>query len=383
MGRESRRVLAIVIGLPLVLGVALPAVAAGHRAAPPLALRANKVRTGDVVPATTPSAASGLALVQSFGTVSSFTDYNSANEAIDVVHAASSGFYQILFRGLGFLGGDAQVSAVSADVTCAVNSWGTSGPDLVVNVNCYDTTGTPADATFYVLATRPNSAPNQPHGVFDYDLVYKNSGKLTGAYQYNSSHQTNSVTHPATGEYVVRMPGPGVTGDTKGTVKVSAFGPGAGSCQVASWKTTTSGELIGVRCFSATGMLQDRQFTVVYARGNNLMGQNGKVDANAFASGTQDLYEPKFQFDSKAGARVSVAHLDVGTYEVLFVGTHTAGHQFPNPLGNLMITPVANAYRRCGMDYTPFSRTPTLRVICTDAIGSVADSRFTVQFRIH
>jgi hypothetical protein len=113
------------------------------------------------------------------------------------------------------------------------------------------------------------------------------------------------------------------------------------------------------------------------------MGQNGKVDANAFASGGRDLYQPAFQFDSTAGARVSVAHLDVGTYEVLFVGTHTAGHQFPNPLGNLMITPVGTADRRCAMDYTPFSRTPTVRITCTNAIGSAADARFTVQFRIH
>jgi hypothetical protein len=168
-----------------------------------------------------------------------------------------------------------------------------------------------------------------------------------------------------------------VSGASKGTIHVSPFGVGAGSCQVAASRTTSIGEQIAVRCFTATGIPQNRQFTVVYARGNNLMGQNGKLDANAAATGTQALYQPTVQFDSKAGARISIVHLDRGLYEVLFIGTNPT-HHFSGGFGDLQITPIASQFRRCGVALIPLHQ-PFALVGCGNVSNAPTNTSFSVQ----
>jgi hypothetical protein len=245
-----------------------------------------------------------------------------------------------------------------------------------VNVDCYDLSGTLSDENFSVLATQPNARPHAPAGVFDYDWVH-NSHVLVGIYQYNSSRRKNSVRHPATGRYLVSMPGPGVAGASKGTVKVTAYGPGPGACQVVSWRTVSTGEQIGVACFGPGGIPGNRDFTIAYARGNNLMGQNGKETANALAAGSRTLYQPAVQFDSKAGARVSVLHLDRGIYEVIFVGTNPTGH-FLGGLGDAQVTAVGSTSRHCGIALAP-SHTPIAIVTCLDGHGHQVNTAFTAQ----
>src|SRR5262249_30215671 len=160
-------------------------------------------------------------------------------------------------------------------------------------VGCFDRTGVAGEQEFDLLVTQPVLPPN---GVLDYAWVFKPNGPLRGLYEYNSSGKTNSVAHLGTGRYLVTMPGPRTPAVNTGTVKVSAYGFVPGSCQLAKWTATPTAQLIYVDCFSVTGAGQDRDFTVSYARGNNLMGQNGLQDANALADGRADLYQPRVQF---------------------------------------------------------------------------------------
>jgi hypothetical protein len=213
--------------------------------------------------------------------------------------------------------------------------------------------------------------------VLDYSWVYKPNGRLTNRWSYNSSHKVNSVRHLATGEYQVTMPGPGRTGANAGTVKVTPYGIGGGSCQVFTWRTTRTGELVTVRCFKASGAPQDREFDIVYARGNNLMGQNGKTTANAYANGTATLYQPSVQFDSRRHARVTVVHLDRGLYEVILVGSNAG--PFPGGFGNVQVSAVAGTLRYCTANPRP-TRTPTVFVDCVKAAGNAVDTAFTVQW---
>jgi hypothetical protein len=62
-------------------------------------------------------------------------------------------------------------------------------------------------------------------------------------------------------------------------------------------------------------------------RGNNLIAQNGLIDANAKvqAVGRAPVYQPATQFNSKRGARVTAAHLDRGQYLVFFAGSSPTG----------------------------------------------------------
>jgi hypothetical protein len=328
------------------------------------------------VPDASPSARAGFAAVE-FNSLNHSTSYNSSGGAIGVTHS-SAGLYTVTFFGQsGFVGGDVQVSTLSPVGTCSVDSWGVSAGDLNIGVDCYNLSGALNDEDFSVLATQPLAAPHAPAGVLDYDWVYTSHGVLTGIYQFNSSHRRNSVRHLGTGRYLVSMPGPGTVGATKGTVKVTAYGAGPGGCQVVSWRTVSTGELVGVACFGLGGVPGDRDFTIAYARGNNLMGQNGKETANALAVGTRTLYQPTVQFDSRPGARVSVLHLDRGIYEVIYVGTNPTGH-FNGGLGDAQLTAVGTTYRHCGIALAP-SHTPIAIVTCLDGHGNRVNTAFTAQ----
>src|SRR5579859_7315257 len=218
------RRLRILIGLAALLATAT---------ATPAAANAGLAKTS----ASASSARAGFAYVASIGLPLAGAVYNSTGGAVTSTHLRT-GQYEVTFDKLSFVGGDVQVSSLQG-IPCVVVSWGPQNTALAVFVNCYNQFGDLVDAGFEALVTQVRSKPN---GVLDYDWVYQSSGRLTGSFEYNSSHKVNSVRHPATGEYVVTMPGPGRKGASQGTVSVTAYGGGGGSCQVARWLTTGSGE---------------------------------------------------------------------------------------------------------------------------------------------
>lgn len=335
----------------------------------------ESARSVQAVPAKTSSATAGFAYVVSEGLLLAGADYNSTGGAVAASHVGT-GQYEVVFSNLGFAGGDAQVTSLQG-IPCVVVSWFPSGADLNVFVNCYARLVGLVDAGFEVLVTRPKT---RPAGTFDYDWVNKASGKLTGVYQYNSSHKVNSVRHPATGEYVVTMPGPGPTGASKGTVMVSAYGAAGGSCQVARWLTTKTGEQITVHCYNGIGAPRNRKFDIIYARGTNLMGQNGETTANAFADSGRVMYQPKVQFDSRRGARVTILHLDRGFYEAVFIGS-TPNNGPNGGRGNIQVTPVSDAARTCEIQPT-FAHVTTVFIACSNVNQNsrLADTPFTIHF---
>jgi len=374
MKRGRLGLVPLVIGPLLGLAAAVPASAGTIPVNLPRLPGASHARFTPTVPAKSPSALAGFVLWNSG--ISHQTTYNTTGGVVSVT-PGSTGQYQVDFRLLGFPGGDVQISALNG--TCAVVDWFPSSPDLIVNVACYDATGAPASESFYLTVTQPKAGVR---GVVDYDWNYRATGhgQLTGVYQYNSSHRTNSITHQGTGQYIVTMPGPAVRGANTGTVKVSAYGAGGGNCLLAGWRSTGTGQQISIDCFSAGGARQDRRFTVEYVRGNNLMGVNGKIDANALANGSAALYQPRTQFDSNRRARVSIVHLDRGLYEVLLVGSNPTGH-FSGGLGNLQITAAGTSYRTCGFTILP-THTPFALVGCS-RLGTAINTSFTVQWVVN
>jgi hypothetical protein len=369
--RYSRILIGLIGMVPL--AVAAPAAANDAVIAHPKLRFERSVVTS---PGSTPSATAGFAYVVSEGLLLAGAAYDSVGGTVTASHLGT-GQYEVVFGHLGFPAGDAQVTSLQG-IPCVVGSWTQIEADVDVFVDCYNSFGDPVDAGFEVLVTQPKTRPT---GTLDYDWVYKGSGRLTGVYQYNSSHKVNSVRHPATGEYVVTMPGPGRTGAGRGTVMVSAYGAEAGSCQVARWLTTTTGEQITVRCYDAGGAPQNRKFEIIYARGTNLMGQNGKTTANAFANGGGVMYQPKVQFDSRRGARVTIVHLDKGFYEAIFIGSPTNNN--PNGgRGNILVTPVSSAPRTCEIQPT-FAHVTITFISCSDARQNPADTAFTVQFVVN
>jgi hypothetical protein len=357
---------------------------------PASVLAAPSVRVTMTSPAARPDVLSAVAgylwsadLVQPpSGSIESYYAYDSASHgsrAVTVKHL-STGAYQVDFAGLGGVAGSAivQVTTYSGADDCSAGPWttGSNPTDLRAYVYCFGLTGAAADTEFNLVVTRPTSPP---HGIFDYAFVSRatSSGPLTG-YQYNSSRKKNSVTHLSAGHYRVLLGGPKLAGP-QGVVKVSAYGDQPGDCQLASWSAAApGGEAVKVNCYDIHHHAQNRQFMVTYTTGSSLLGINGQVVASAFANGKSPLYQPAQQYDSKHAARVYVAHLSTGYYEVLAVGSGGDPDRWG---GNIQISSVGTKGQLCvSGGWSTGAITPTLYVRCFDRHDDVVDTPFTVEW---
>jgi hypothetical protein len=305
-----------------------------------------------------------------------FPFYDTLGNGVGVTPTGTLGQYQVVFQNLGFTGGDAQLTAGSG--ACVIQSWAKMAADLAVNVDCFDGLGTPANQPFDLTVTKP---VRKLSGVLDYALVPANGKGLAKAFQFNSSGKANKVTHLSKGQYLLTMPGPGTSGASAGTVKISAYGNVPASCQLAKWQGTKTGQLLHVDCFALTGARMDMGFTVVYARGTNVMGQNGLADANALASRSADLYQPAVQYDSRRGARVSIGHLEAGLYLFVPAGTDVTGLT-NGGRGDLQITSLGSSYAACGFSIVRTHHLPLIVVPCFNQMGNQVNAAFTVQWAV-
>jgi hypothetical protein len=289
------------------------------------------------------------------------------------------GRYAVTFTNLAWWGGnggtvDVTAYGAAADA-CKVGSWGPSGADLVVYVNCFDSAGAPADAYFDAAYTRPVGNPGH--------LAYVWANSPTSAsytpsalYQYNSTGATNTITRSGLGLYRLHLPG---LGAASGTVKVTAYGSASTQCKVVNWYPVGTEQDVNIRCFSAAGALADSYFTATFADHISILG-NGQSSGYAWidnptASSTPSLL---YQFDS-AGGTVTMARSGVGVYAVTMPN-------LGSPLGTLGGHAQATAYgtddSRCKVASwaSVFTSNATVNVRCFSSSGGPIDTRFVVDF---
>jgi hypothetical protein len=111
------------------------------------------------------------------------------------------------------------------------------------------------------------------------------------------------------------------------------------------------------------------------------MGQDGMTDANALANSGADLYQPRVQYDSRHGARVTVARLDPGLYLFVPAGSDLTGHH-NGGLGDLQITTVGSSFADCGFGIRR-THLPLIEVVCIDKNGNQVKSAFTAQWAVN
>jgi hypothetical protein len=286
---------------------------------------------------------------------------------------SSTGQYQVDVPNLSdFTGGMVQVTPYDSKDTCAVDGWTPSGSDLQVGVSCYSLSGHLTDSLFDLIATQPVTAPP---GTFDYSWVNRptKSGTLTGAYEYNSAGKQNSVRHLGKGRYEVTFGGAGSKG-TRGTVKVSAYGAGAGDCAASGWHGTSKGVVVDVNCYRSSGKAVNRLFDVTYARSTNLMGIGGFPTANALVTATGTV---QTQYNSSSTAAVTVSHHRRGLYRVQLVDTTEAAGG-----GDIQVSPVTGSKDHCTVvDWDGGTSENTVATVqCFDGRGHAVNSAFTLQF---
>jgi hypothetical protein len=305
--------------------------------------------------------------------------YNSSGKAVTVTpNDPAAGYYAVFFDGLQSIGfnGDVQVSSYDTADTCTVAGWGNVSATEEVNVACYTPSGALDTGTqfFDLTITDPHSTPK---GVYDYAWINPDnkSYKLTGFGEYNSSHKTNQIKHLATGSYELIFPGPKSSG-VHGTVQVTPFGAAGGACLASGWKGSKSGEDVFVHCYSAAGKAENREFTVVYASTNNVMGLNGSTDANILATGKGAIAAPSVEYLSPRHAKALVIQLYTGQYEVVLVGSEGTSKNG----GDVQVNALNSRDYHCYVEDWSQETNPAIYVTCGNGKGLLARTPFTVQW---
>jgi hypothetical protein len=331
--------------------------------------------TAEAKPAVKPNAMSGYVSTVD-GT---FTEYNSTGKPVSF-GTISAGEYDVVFQGLGVIaakGGNFQVSAVEAQDTCAVEGWKQAGSDLVVFVNCYDYSGGVANVAFDLTVTRATAVRS---GVLDYALVgnFAKPHRLSGKFLFNSTHGRSTVDRLGTGRYLVSFGGRARVTNT-GTVKVSAEAAGAGDCQVVKWHGKATGTSVYVDCFAPDGTRQDRDFLVVYARGNNILGRYGLTSANAVAGKPRTpVYTASPQYDSAKGASVTALTLNKGQYETLFAGSE--GPSGTSNGGDVQVSAMGSSYAHCYAQEWAQGYLPHADISCVSNAAKPLFASYVIQW---
>ncbi|HTZ92457.1 MAG TPA: hypothetical protein VMB74_08690 [Streptosporangiaceae bacterium] len=308
--------------------------------------------------------------------------YNTSGGTVSVLaNTPSTGIYQVSFNGLQGINdtGDVQVSSYDTTDTCPVLGWGELSGTEDVDVACYKPNGTldTSPQEFDVAITNPHG---KPAGVFDYAWVFADthSANLTGLGQYNSSHKTDRVKHLGTGRYQVTFPGPKSSG-VHGTAEVTPFGSGGGNCVLTGWTGTKTGEVVNVDCYSPAGSRENREFDVLYASSNNVLGLNRDVDANALFSGRSGITAPTEHYYSTRGAEAVAEQSYTGFYEVVLPGS---GGEYRFLGGDVQVSAVGTHDDHCQVEDWDQDVIPAIDVECTNGAGDPASTHFVLQWMV-
>jgi hypothetical protein len=193
-----------------------------------------------------------------------------------VASPGSPGQEIIKFPGIGIKGGVVHVTAV-IDVMawCQAQKWGPSGSTETVVVQCYGKGGVPGFVPFTVTFSA-SSGPIPGAGLL---YAYVHDTNASVAASYNSAGGANTVTSLGTGQWLVRLPGPGPAAQTGG-VQVTAANPAKPAiCDVASWVSTPTGQNVRVRCYNPVGAPQPSGWSLTYQNDRAITGAAPKLHA--------------------------------------------------------------------------------------------------------
>ncbi|WP_051795064.1 hypothetical protein [Streptomyces sp. NRRL S-87] len=216
----------------------------------------------------------------------------------------------------------------------------------------------PARGLAYVWANSPNSALNVPY-------------TPSAFYSRNSTGGTNTVVRTGTGQYTVRMPGLGLIG---GTVHVTAYGSTSHTCGVNYWVPGAGGRLdVHVSCFTRTGARVNTTFDASFV---NTAVVGGSRIAYVWANQpTSAAYTPStsYQFNS-GGSTNTITRQGAGQYRVRVPSIGAAA-------GHVQVTAYGDVAARCKVvNWFPSGSTEYVNVRCHNAVGRLADNRFTLTY---
>jgi hypothetical protein len=305
--------------------------------------------------------------------------FNSTGQRIRISRSAP-GTYTVHFFGLGGFAGQGTVDVTAEGLQpsqCAVVHWqaDSTGTVLLVRVNCFTVSGAKLDAPFMAAFTSGGSST----GTTDYVWANKagaSSYTPSVPFQFNSSGGTNTIKRLGTGQYQVKLPGPIVVG---GTVKVTAYGTTANSCQVVEWVDSAPGQNVFVDCFTPAGAPVNNQFTMTFTASDDLLGDGAPSGYLWADQPTASSYTPSttYQFDT-AGTTATVTMLGTGEWETLYP---SEGH---GAAGDQQATAYGSTPAHCIVDgpIGTVGGSEQGDVFCFDTSGNPLNITYTTQWMV-
>jgi hypothetical protein len=306
--------------------------------------------------------------------------YNSTG-ATNTVTNTGTGTYRVDFPGIGgVVGGNVQVTAYGSGTDrCNVSSWSSNSTTLQVNVVCHDRSGNPKNSLFTASYHRRRPGNTGVEGGY----VWANSPTSPSytpstTYQWNSTGGTNTITRNGTGLYTVILPGLNFTG---GTAEVTAYS-GNHYCKVQGWGPSGTTQRVNVACFSPQGTPADGMFTMAFSQFSPNMTpafEYAWVDNATSPSSTPSTTYQKGGIIGRTAGEVpplnpiTVTRSSAGVYNLRFPNMTIT----TNVKTNVKVTAYGSGSEACKVQSWG---SESASVLCHNAAGSAADSRFTITY---
>ena len=226
------------------------------------------------------------------------------------VKRTAAGRYEVYLAGLAQAGGHVQVTAYGGgNEYCNIRSWGSSGRDLRVNVQCYDPAGRAEDVRFSLLALWPLGAGAR--GAYAWaEQASAASYSPSASYAWTSSGKQIRIQRRSTGRYAVTLPGLG--SNPASTVQVTAYG-GSHTCQVFRCRPAGADPVAEGACTDAAGRPADGRYAILAL---GAYGRGGHAVADRPTS--RSSYTPALAVNG--GKAVTARSTAAGSYTVTFTG---------------------------------------------------------------
>ena len=291
------------------------------------------------------------------------------------VFAGPIGRYRVIFPGIASANGIAHVTAVASDARwCQVFNIFTSGPDQVVEVQCYKYSGAIITHDWSQFSIMYSTSSGFPVGAGAYAYVH---GKITGGTgpSYNP-FGVNTVLHGGIGTGVYKVFLPGVsTGLFDGNIQVTAQHPNSPRrCKVDNWNPVPGGQDILVRCYDHNSAPADSYFNLTYHRERSIYG--ALIPPKHFAylwtpgyPGGPSNYNSVGSFNSMVPAGPGLKYIEF--HKVGYRETHVQVTAFKN---GAFWCNLQNVWQISG------AVAIVRNVICFSPVGVQADSDFFISY---
>jgi uncharacterized protein YjdB len=310
-------------------------------------------------------------------TPSTADQFVSGGGQISVVRQ-SDGVYDVTIPNTAKAAGQREIVLVTStgggNIACQIGAWNNSGANTVARVYCFSTIGLASDGQFMITLAESRILAGR-FGFVWADQPTTDTYNPNPGYSDNSSGGAVTVTRTNTGDSTVRWSGLARTaGQLEETVMVGAYGSAPRRCNVTSWEAFTTADFTAVvRCTDLNGAPADSRFVAAIVDRGRASRRYGLTWADQPTSPIYTTTTNNYSRTSTAGA-ISISRTIAGTYTVRLGGQARTG---ASPETVLVTSYGSTAYCKASQ-WAANGADMLVTVLCFDAAGVLADTRFTV-----